>query len=93
MFSHVKDLPPGSFLYDREHAIITESVFDRLLEYSSTLPTGKSPGKVWKCNVTVANRVSGEPPHWIIRFITECYPPEPGKVLIHSREVLVIEGA
>lgn len=88
---HVKDLPPGSFLYDKTHAVITESVFDRLLEYSTTTPTGKPPGKLWKTNAN-SMKPSLEP-DWYIRFITECYPPVEGHVLIHSRRATIIKGA
>lgn len=88
---YVKDLPPGSFLYDRDHAVIVESVFNRLLEYSTSVPTKCAVGKVWRAN---ANHGKPNPePDWYIRFVTECSPPEDGKVLIHARKASVIEGA
>jgi hypothetical protein len=36
--------------------LLTKREFDDLLEYSSSLPTGTTPGKAWKAR----NRVTGE---------------------------------
>lgn len=36
---------------DETHALMDKATFDRLNEYSSTLPTGPSVGRVWKRRV------------------------------------------
>lgn len=36
---------------DETHALMDKATFDRLDEYSSTLPTGPSVGRVWKRRV------------------------------------------
>lgn len=47
---------------------IQRSTFDGLLEYSCSLPTGVTPGKVWKCNVNAYRPPVGtHPPEWVIR--------------------------
>jgi hypothetical protein len=35
-------------LLDDQHAVMTRQSFDQLAEYSTTIPTGVYPGKMWK---------------------------------------------
>ena len=37
-----------SILVDDTHAVMDSTTFDKLAEYSTTLPTGVYPGKMWK---------------------------------------------
>ncbi len=59
---------PVTFLGDK-YALVTPDAFDRLPEYSTTLPTGTAIGKRWK-----AHRMSG----WRLGEYVE--HPDPGKV-------------
>lgn len=45
---HWRQPPLTEVLVDEEHAVMTRSTFDRLAEYSATLPSGVYPGKMWK---------------------------------------------
>lgn len=39
---------PATILIDNTHAVLTRQQFDELLNYSTTLPTGTYPGKMWR---------------------------------------------
>lgn len=63
---------------------ITPREFDKLLEYSSTNPTGVTPGKRWKRHNDIFDqgfRARGGIPRWVICEYREA---PPGKVRAHD---------
>lgn len=65
---HADDLP--------KEAIVSLTIieFDALLEYSTTLPTGTTLGKKWKCRRPY--RDDGKPPNWYLGEYVEDPDPE-----------------
>jgi hypothetical protein len=54
-------------IVDDTHALMSKSAFDKLPEYSATMPTGVYVGKMWKRHDGVydsAFRASGGVPDW-----------------------------
>lgn len=45
---HWRQPSPQEILVDDEHAVMSRSTYDELLEYSTTIPSGVYPGKMWK---------------------------------------------
>ena len=50
---------------------ITQGMFDKLLEYSCSLPTGTALGKVWKCR----RPYKGDNPIWYLGRYVEHQDP------------------
>ena len=77
-------------LVDDDTAVMEPSDFENLLEYSCTLPTGKTIGKRWKCNKSFGTR---NPPVW--RMAEYADEPDqvtyPNMLRIIWRDLLVIE--
>lgn len=61
-----------------ESARMTRETFDRLAEYSYTLPTGVYPGKMWR--FTRGDR------HWLMWYGREYA----GRCGVHSREIVIL---
>lgn len=77
-------------LLDDTHAVMTEQEFSDLLDYSCSLPTGQTIGKMWKRDDNAYRPPLGQwPPYWWLGEYTG-YSPDGGKVLIKWREILVI---
>lgn len=68
---------------DCNHALMPRSAFDQLLEYSTTIPTGTYPGKMWK-----ANSSSGV---WVLRWYGDLI--DENTIARGQREILIVEGA
>lgn len=47
---HWQQPDPAHIVVDDARALMCRSTFNRLLEYSSTIPTGVYHGKMWKAN-------------------------------------------
>jgi len=61
---------------------VSKRVFDKLMDYSCSLPTGTTIGKWWKCRVDYHDASKG----WLLC----CYGPhktDPDKVTIHRRRL------
>lgn len=75
-----------SMLVDEFHAVIGREEFDRLMEYSMTLPTAPSPGRIWKRIETVrwhgADRL----------LLGEAVAIGDDEIGIHWRDILIVEG-
>lgn len=53
---------PARFQIDDTHALMSQQDFERLSEYTTTMPTGVYPGKCWK-----GNTIKG----WMLRWYGE----------------------
>lgn len=71
-------------LVDDEHALMTESSFNKLSEYNSSLPSGVYDGKMWRRRYITD---TGE-----CAFSLCWYGPSnhPGKCSINSRRILIV---
>lgn len=75
-------------LTDDVSAVIERKEFDRLPEYSCSLPTGTILGKVWKRRVPYLI-VEDEPCKW---YLGEYYDDgTPDQVAIRWREILLVD--
>jgi len=72
---------------------IPRNEFDRMFEYSTTVPTGTRIGKRWRRNLTAVGKavqhldffngsIIWEPDFWIVGEYAECDPPNPKEVRI-----------
>ena len=61
--------------------LVSKSLFDRLMDYSCSTPSGTTIGKFWKCRVDYHDASKG----WLLC----CYGPheDPNKVMIHYRRM------
>ena len=48
---HWKQPNRDSILIDETHAVMGQRTFDELMTYSSTIPSGVYPGKMWKATL------------------------------------------
>lgn len=65
--AHWQQPSPADILIDDTHAVMTEAVFKRLLEYSTTRPGGVYPGKMWRRHDGVYDRRPNAPaPVWLL---------------------------
>lgn len=54
---------------DNTHALMSQAVFNELLEYSSTQPSGVYPGKMWRRHDGIYDTkflASGGKPEWLL---------------------------
>jgi hypothetical protein len=76
---------------DDTHALMTRATFDALMEYSSTVPSGVYPGKMWRRNnarLPAPDVYSvAQPPEWLL-----CWFERDGAehCRISRREVLLV---
>lgn len=78
--------PLERILLDDSHAVMDTATFQALLEYSTTLPTGVYPGKMWRAQGFDARtrRWTGS---WFLRWFGEC--DDPAKCSNNQREILL----
>ncbi len=85
-----------AILLDLTHALMTETTFKALREYSATMPTGVYEGKMWRRHDGIyadgLGRVTEEArakAKWLLCW----YGPgtTPGTCLVHYREILLVE--
>lgn len=75
-------------LVDVSHAVMERRDFDKLPEYSCTLPTGTTIGKRWKRSEFFGS--SKYPGRW---FLGEYVPHDkPERVGIQWREILIVDN-
>ena len=76
------DQPPRTnILVDDKHAVMARADFGELGEYSHSIPTGVYVGKMWKAK--------GPDGRWWLRWYD--IHPDPDKVMIHSKEILLLQ--
>lgn len=71
-------------------AYMTMAEFNALLEYSTTLPTGQTEGKVWKrqSNIGACQRKPKTPPKWLLG---EYGKVADGHIAIHWYDIAIEE--
>lgn len=67
-------------LIDETHAMMSQPSFDKLLDYSVSMPSGVYPGKMWKAHV----RGEG----WFLRWYGQ---GPPGMCTNNERKILIVE--
>jgi hypothetical protein len=73
------DQPPlECILIDDKHALMSKFSFDRLAEYSTSMPSGVYPGKMWKRNQRGI---------WFLGWYGEC--EDPTMCTNNWREILI----
>lgn len=79
---HWRQPDPARILLDDEHAVMDEQTFTALNEYSTTLPSGVYPGKMWRANIGNS---------WMLRWFGEC--GDPTRCSNNQREILLVRAA
>jgi hypothetical protein len=74
-----------SILIDKTHALMTGATFEKLAEYSSTMPSGVYPGKLWRRHDGIYDRRCVTP-RWLLCWYG---PVDADKCSIEFREVLI----
>jgi hypothetical protein len=69
---------------DNEDVRMSQKAFDKLLEYSTSIPSGKYPGKMWKLNRPLRSDI------WYLSWYSES--SEPGMLDIHYRKIVIEEA-
>jgi len=85
---HWEQPAPSEIILDNELALMTEQTFNRLAEYSCSMPSGVYPGKMWRSDVAAyhPNRVkAGMHRHWL-HWFGEC--EDPTKCSNNSRKII-----
>lgn len=77
--------PTQGILVDDKTAVVTPEAFKKMLEYSCSLPTGQGIGKRWKRKADYYDESKG----WFMGEYVE--DPDPKKIGIHWRELLVVD--
>ena len=79
------DQPPRfDILMDDKHALMTQATFGKLQDYSSSIPTGAYPGKMWKRR----NDFWDESQGWLLVWMD--VHRDPDTVSIHHRGILIV---
>lgn len=79
-------------LVDDHHALMTKETFEKLHEYTSSIPTGAYEGKMWRSmqhdgiKYGILRTRPDKP--WLLRWYGPC--PIPGKVTLNTREVILV---
>jgi hypothetical protein len=76
--------PTRGIIVDEHTAVVTEEAFNKMLEYSCSMPTGQGIGKRWKRKADYYDESKG----WFMLEYVEV--PEPGMVGVKWRELLVV---
>jgi hypothetical protein len=64
---------PASILVDDTHAVMESTTFSKLHEYSSSIPSGVYPGKMWKRLEGAHDpRCKPEDQKWLLCWYGEC---------------------
>jgi hypothetical protein len=79
--------PLESILIDETHALMSRATFESLAEYSTTMPTGVYPGKLWRRHDGAYDRnCAPAARRWLLCWYG---PVRDGKCPIEFREVLI----
>lgn len=75
--SWLKDVPEGTMLCNSNGVLVMRSTFDRLNDYTRSMPTGPSPGRVWKralywTALMPSHEHFGEDPNWFVYVARLC---------------------
>jgi hypothetical protein len=75
---------------DATHALMDRQTFERLLEYSGSMPSGVYPGKLWRRHDGAHDsRCPPERRRWLLCWYGPV-PDAPSKCSINFREALVV---
>lgn len=77
---HWQQPDPREILIDDDHALMTRATFEQLLEYSTSIPSGKYIGKMFK------SRRFG---CWYLRWYD--HDPDPTILFIECRTILLVD--
>ena len=76
---------------DATHALMPKWVFEELREYSSTIPTGVYPGKMWRRHDGIfdprTRQRNDAPGRWLLCWYGD---EDHGRCEIHFREILLV---
>lgn len=81
----------SSVLIDETHALLTSEQFDKLSEYSSSIPSGVYEGKAWKRHngeFDEAFKRAGGQPYWQLGWFGPS--DDPSKCSVNFRSILLI---
>lgn len=90
MGRHWTQPPRERIEVDATHALMTEAIFKALPEYSTTIPSGVYPGKMWRRHDGAHDFKRKTPSVWMLCWYGE---ERDGKCEIHFREVLLADSA
>lgn len=76
--AHWRQPHPVNILIDDTHAIMSEQAFKLLHEYTTTIPSGVYPGKMWKANIKAGV--------WMLRWFGDGGPTQ---CTNNQREILI----
>lgn len=81
---------PDSILVDESHALMDQATFDKLGDYSGSMPSGVYEGKMWSRLDGMYDEkflATGGQPEWLLVW----YGPstDPDKCSINSRKILI----
>lgn len=76
-------------LIDDTHAVMDKAAFWELRNYSSTIPTGVYPGKMWRAQVFLTVGANS-PSKWVLRWFGEV-EGRPDLCSNNQRDILVEE--
>ena len=80
----------SSILLDDTHAVMSKQSFDQLAEYSSTMPGGVYPGKMWSRHDGLFDRnCKPQDRRWLLCWFCEV-PGNPTRCSINFRVILVV---
>lgn len=87
---YVRDCPEGTILFNSTGVLVRQSTFDRLGDYTRSMPTGPSPGRIWRrANFFTALMPShehfGMDPNWFVYVAQLCPGVFDPKDLRHKR--------
>jgi hypothetical protein len=82
--------PVNSILLDNTHAVMSKQSFSQLAEYSSTMPSGVYPGKMWSRHDGLFDRnCKPQDRRWLLCWFGEV-PGNPTRCSINFRIILVV---
>jgi hypothetical protein len=89
---HWKQPPREEITIDDLHALMSQRAFDRLAEYSTSVPSGVYVGKMWKRHDGAFDRAflaQGGKPTWLLCWYG---PSARGQEFcsVHTREILIV---
>lgn len=77
-------------LLDETHAVMTARTFESLREYSSSIPTGYYPGKMWRRHDGVFDRTcKPSARRWLLCWFG-IVPDKPDVCSINAREIILV---
>lgn len=82
---HWRQPDPARILLDDEYAVMDEATLSALSEYSTTIPSGVYPGKMWRASI------GNNGANWVLRWFGEC--GDPTKCSNNQREILLVRAA